>query len=153
MVRIPPLSQNLRQYAHWARNGMFCFGAPKPRSCRGLLAGSLRNFNSHQKTRSQRVELSVPRRQSSKLTFFITLSLCCAHSQSSATASANSPALASEVKTAERKAASAGLRGVPQISLEGTIVANGAQQEQLLADSILRILGTTGQCGNGLCAV
>jgi predicted DsbA family dithiol-disulfide isomerase len=65
----------------------------------------------------------------------------------------DSPALVSEVKTAERKAASAGIRGVPQISLQGTIVANGAQKEELLADSILRILGTTGRCENGVCAV
>ena|ERR1700683_1376662 len=65
----------------------------------------------------------------------------------------DNPALVSEVKTSERKAASAGIRGVPQISLQGTIVANGAQKEELLADSILRILGTTGHCANGLCAV
>src|SRR5713226_8111691 len=61
------------------------------------------------------------------------------------------PALVSEVKTAERKAASAGIRGVPQISFQGTVVASGAQKEELLADSILRILGTTGHCENGLC--
>jgi predicted DsbA family dithiol-disulfide isomerase len=65
----------------------------------------------------------------------------------------DSPALASEVKTEERKAASAGIRGVPQISLQGTIVANGAQKEELLADSIRQILGTTRHCENGLCAV
>jgi predicted DsbA family dithiol-disulfide isomerase len=65
----------------------------------------------------------------------------------------DSPALVSEVKTAERKAASAGIRGVPQISLQGTVVANGAQKEKLLADSIRQILGTTGHCENGLCAV
>ena len=65
----------------------------------------------------------------------------------------DSPALVSEVKTAERKAASAGIRGVPQISFQGTVVANGAQKEELLADSILRILGTTGHCENGVCAV
>lgn len=65
----------------------------------------------------------------------------------------DSPALASEVKTAERMAASAGIRGVPQISLQGTIVANGAQKEELLADSIRQILGTTRHCENGLCAV
>src|SRR5882672_11285482 len=35
------------------------------------------------------------------------------------------PALVSKVKTAERKVASAGIRGVPQISFQGTIVANG----------------------------
>ncbi len=65
----------------------------------------------------------------------------------------DSPALVSEVKTAERKAASAGVRGVPQISFQGTVVANGAQKEKLLADSIRQILGTTGHCENGLCAV
>jgi predicted DsbA family dithiol-disulfide isomerase len=65
----------------------------------------------------------------------------------------DSPALVSEVKTAERKAASAGIRGVPQISFQGTVVANGAQKEKLLADSIRQILGTTGHCDNGLCAV
>src|SRR6266446_2612289 len=52
----------------------------------------------------------------------------------------DSPALVSEVKTAERKAASAGIRGVPQISFQGTVVANGAQKEELLADSIRQIL-------------
>jgi predicted DsbA family dithiol-disulfide isomerase len=65
----------------------------------------------------------------------------------------DSPALVSEVKTAERKAASAGIRGVPQISFQGTVVANGAQKEKLLVDSILRILGTTGRCENGVCTV
>ena len=63
------------------------------------------------------------------------------------------PALVSEVKTAERKAASAGIRGVPQISFQGTIVANGALKEELLANSIRQILGPTGRCENGLCAV
>ena len=62
-------------------------------------------------------------------------------------------ALVSEVKTAERMAASAGIRGVPQISVQGTVVANGAQKEELLADSILRILGTAGRCENGVCTV
>jgi predicted DsbA family dithiol-disulfide isomerase len=65
----------------------------------------------------------------------------------------DSPALVSEVKTAERKAASAGIRGIPQISFQGTVVANGAQKEKLLADSIRQILGTMGHCENGLCAV
>jgi predicted DsbA family dithiol-disulfide isomerase len=65
----------------------------------------------------------------------------------------DSPALASEVKTAERRAASAGIRGVPQISLRGTIVAYGAQKEEPLADSIRQILGTTGRCENGVCTV
>jgi predicted DsbA family dithiol-disulfide isomerase len=65
----------------------------------------------------------------------------------------DSPALVREVKTAERKAASAGIRGVPQISFQGTVVANGAQKEELLADSIRQILGTTGHCENGVCTV
>ena len=65
----------------------------------------------------------------------------------------DNPALVSEVKTAERRAASAGIRGVPQISFQGTVVANGAQKEKLLADSILQILRTTGHCENGICAV
>ena len=64
----------------------------------------------------------------------------------------DSPALVSEVKTAERMAASAGIRGVPQISFQGTVVANGAQKEEPLADSIRQILGTAGRCENGLCA-
>jgi predicted DsbA family dithiol-disulfide isomerase len=63
------------------------------------------------------------------------------------------PVLVSEVKIAERSAASAGIRGVPQISFQGTVVANGTQQEELLADSILRVLGITGHCENGVCAV
>src|SRR6202521_4774821 len=61
----------------------------------------------------------------------------------------DSPVLVSEVKTAERMAEFAGIRGVPQISFQGTVVANGAQKEKLLADSILRVLGTTGHCENG----
>jgi len=65
----------------------------------------------------------------------------------------DTPALVSEVKTAERMAASAGIRGVPQISFQGTVVANGAQKEKLLADSILRVLETTGHCENGVRAV
>jgi predicted DsbA family dithiol-disulfide isomerase len=65
----------------------------------------------------------------------------------------DSPALVREVKTAERMAASAGIRGVPQISFQGTVVANGAQKEELLADSIRQILGTTGHCENGVCTV
>src|ERR1700674_2108600 len=65
----------------------------------------------------------------------------------------DSPALVSEVKTAERKAASAGIRGVPQISFQGTVVANGAQKEELLANSIRQILATTRHCENGLCDI
>jgi predicted DsbA family dithiol-disulfide isomerase len=62
-------------------------------------------------------------------------------------------ALVSEVKTAERMAASAGIRGVPQISFQGRVLANGAENEGLLADSIRQILGTTGHCENGICSV
>ena len=36
-----------------------------------------------------------------------------------------------------------GIRGVPQISFQGTVVANGAQKEELLANSIRQIVGTT----------
>jgi predicted DsbA family dithiol-disulfide isomerase len=63
----------------------------------------------------------------------------------------DSPALVSEVKREERNAASAGIRGVPQISFQGTVVANGAQKEELLANSIRQILGTTRHCENGVC--
>lgn len=65
----------------------------------------------------------------------------------------DSPALVSEVKTEERKAASAGIRGVPQISFQGTVVANGAQKEELLANSIGQILGTTRHSENGVCDI
>ena len=65
----------------------------------------------------------------------------------------DSPALVSEVKTEERKAASAGIRGVPQISFQGTVVADGAQKEELLANSIRQILGTTRHCENGVCDI
>jgi len=65
----------------------------------------------------------------------------------------DSPVLVSEVKTAERMAASAGIRGVPQISFQGTVVPNGAIKEELLANSIRQILGTTGRCENGVCIV
>jgi predicted DsbA family dithiol-disulfide isomerase len=65
----------------------------------------------------------------------------------------DSPALVSEVKTEERKAASAGIRGVPRISFQGTVVANGAQKEELLANSIREILGTPRHCENGVCDV
>src|ERR1700730_5202207 len=64
-----------------------------------------------------------------------------------------SPALVSEVKTEERKAASAGIRGVPQISFQGTVVANGAQKEELLANSIRRILRTTRHCESSVCDI
>jgi len=63
------------------------------------------------------------------------------------------PALTGEVKEAERMAASAGIRGVPQITFQGAVVATGAQQEELIAASIRQILGTTGRCENGVCMV
>lgn len=65
----------------------------------------------------------------------------------------DSLALVGEVKEAERVAASAGIRGVPQISFQGTVVATGAQQEELIAAAIRQILGTTGRCANGVCMV
>ena len=64
-----------------------------------------------------------------------------------------SPALVGEVKEAERMAASAGISGVPQITFQGTVVANGAQQEELIATSIRQILETAGRCENGICMV
>ena len=65
----------------------------------------------------------------------------------------DSPALMGEVKEAERMAASAGIRGVPQIVFQGTVVATGAQQEELIAASIRQVLGTAGRCENGVCTV
>jgi predicted DsbA family dithiol-disulfide isomerase len=65
----------------------------------------------------------------------------------------DSPALMGEVKEAERMAASAGIRGVPQIVFQGTVVATGAQQEELIAASIRQVLGTAGRCENGVCMV
>jgi predicted DsbA family dithiol-disulfide isomerase len=65
----------------------------------------------------------------------------------------DSPALVGEVKEAERMAASAGIRGVPQIVFQGTVVSNGAQQEELIAASIRQVLGTAGRCENGVCTV
>ena len=53
----------------------------------------------------------------------------------------NSPALVEEVKAAERIASSAGIRAVPQITFQGSVVATGAQKEELLVDSIRQILG------------
>ena len=60
-------------------------------------------------------------------------------------------ALTAEVKEAERVAASAGIRGVPQIAFQGTVVATGAQREELIAASIRQILGTAGRCEDGVC--
>jgi predicted DsbA family dithiol-disulfide isomerase len=65
----------------------------------------------------------------------------------------DSPALIGEVKEAERMAASAGIRGVPQIVFQRTVVATGAQQEELIAASIRQVLGTAGRCENGVCTV
>jgi predicted DsbA family dithiol-disulfide isomerase len=65
----------------------------------------------------------------------------------------DSLALVGEVKEAERVAASAGIRGVPLISFQGTVVATGAQQEELIAAAIRQILGPTGRCENGVCMV
>ena len=65
----------------------------------------------------------------------------------------DSPALTAEVKATERKAASRGIRGVPQISFQGQVLAGGAQSEELLAESIRKIQGTAGQCENGVCTV
>jgi predicted DsbA family dithiol-disulfide isomerase len=65
----------------------------------------------------------------------------------------DSPVLVGEVKEAERMAASAGIRGVPQIVFQGTVVATGAQQEELIAASIRQVLGTAGRCENGVCMV
>lgn len=64
-----------------------------------------------------------------------------------------SPALVGEVKEAERMAAAAGISGVPQITFQGMVIANGAQQEELIANSIRQILETAGRCENGICMV
>jgi predicted DsbA family dithiol-disulfide isomerase len=64
----------------------------------------------------------------------------------------DSPELVAEVKAAERKA-SAGVRGVPQISFGGRVLASGAQHEDLLASAIRKIQGTAGQCEDGVCTV
>lgn len=64
----------------------------------------------------------------------------------------DSPELVAEVKAAERKV-SAGVRGVPQISFGGRVLASGAQHEEVLAASIREIQGSSGQCENGVCAV
>jgi predicted DsbA family dithiol-disulfide isomerase len=64
----------------------------------------------------------------------------------------DSPELVAEVKAAERKV-SAGVRGVPQISFGGRVLASGAQHEEVLAASIREIQATSGQCENGVCTV
>ena len=65
----------------------------------------------------------------------------------------DSPALIAKVKEAERMAASAGIRGVPQIAFQGTVVATGAQQEELIAASLRQILEASGRCEDGVCIV
>jgi predicted DsbA family dithiol-disulfide isomerase len=65
----------------------------------------------------------------------------------------DSPALIAEVKEAEHMAASAGIRGVPQIAFQGTVVATGAQQEELIAASLRQILEASGRCEDGVCMV
>jgi predicted DsbA family dithiol-disulfide isomerase len=64
----------------------------------------------------------------------------------------DSPELVAEVKAAERKV-SAGVRGVPQISFGGRVLASGAQHEEVLAASIRETQGTSGQCEKGVCTL
>ena len=64
----------------------------------------------------------------------------------------DSPQLVAEVRATERRV-SAGVRGVPQISFGGRVLASGAQHEESLAASIREIQGTSGQCENGVCTV
>jgi predicted DsbA family dithiol-disulfide isomerase len=64
----------------------------------------------------------------------------------------HNPKFVAEVRAEERKA-SAGIRGVPQISFGGQVLATGAQHEELLASAIQKIQGTSGQCVNGVCTV
>jgi predicted DsbA family dithiol-disulfide isomerase len=64
----------------------------------------------------------------------------------------DSPELTDEVKAEERRV-SGGVRGVPQISFGGQVLASGAQHEELLASAIRKIQGTAGHCENGVCAV
>jgi predicted DsbA family dithiol-disulfide isomerase len=64
----------------------------------------------------------------------------------------DSPELVAEVKAAERKV-STSVRGVPQISFGGRVLASSAQHEEALAASIREIQGMSGQCENGVCTV
>lgn len=64
----------------------------------------------------------------------------------------DSSELVTEVKAAER-IVSAGVRGVPQISFGGRVLASGAQHEGVLAASIREIQSTSGQCENDVCTV
>ena len=59
-------------------------------------------------------------------------------------------ALADEVRAEELKL-SANIRGVPQISFNGQVLASGAQREDLLASAILDIQSLGGQCKDGIC--
>ena len=62
----------------------------------------------------------------------------------------DSTELVAEVKAAERKV-STRVRGVPQISFGGQVLASGVQNEQVLAAAIRRIQDASGQCENGVC--
>lgn len=62
----------------------------------------------------------------------------------------DSPELVAEVKALERLV-SAGVRGVPQISFCGQVLAHGAQREDVLAAKVREIQTTSGQCENGFC--
>jgi predicted DsbA family dithiol-disulfide isomerase len=64
----------------------------------------------------------------------------------------DSPELTDDVKAEERRV-SGGIRGVPQISFDGQVLASGAQHEDLLASAIQKLQGTAGRCENGVCAV
>jgi predicted DsbA family dithiol-disulfide isomerase len=64
----------------------------------------------------------------------------------------DSSELTAEVRAAERKVSTA-VRGVPQISFGGQVLASGAQHEELLASAIQKIQSTSGQCENGVCTV
>ena len=58
--------------------------------------------------------------------------------------------LADEVR-AEELRLSANIRGVPQISFNGQVLASGAQREELLASAILDIQSLGDQCKDGVC--
>jgi predicted DsbA family dithiol-disulfide isomerase len=64
----------------------------------------------------------------------------------------DNPEFADEVRIEERKLSTT-IRGVPQISFGGQLLANGAQHEELLAAAILKIQDSTGQCADGGCVV
>jgi predicted DsbA family dithiol-disulfide isomerase len=64
----------------------------------------------------------------------------------------DSSELTAEVRAVERKVSTA-VRGVPQISFGGQVLASGAQHEELLASAIQKIQSTSGQCENGVCTV